>query len=77
VSGVLSFIGFVSASSLEFFAPCRVLYRLDQAVQDSLACQSYSAITFAAALFFCAALVFAVTAGILVLLWRRAASAKG
>lgn len=75
-SGVLSLIGFVSASSLDFFAPCRVIYRLDEAVQGSLACQSYSAITLASVLFFCAASGFAVTAAILVFL-RRAASAQG
>ncbi|HUO68283.1 MAG TPA: hypothetical protein VMV37_12140, partial [Gammaproteobacteria bacterium] len=65
-SGVLAFIGFVSASSIDFFAPCRVVYRTQQAVQDSLACQSYSAITLASILFSLAAVGFAVAAGVLV-----------
>jgi hypothetical protein len=65
-SGVLSVIGFVSARSLDFFAPCRVLYRVSQAVQDSLACQSYSAISLASLLFVLAALGFAVTTAVLI-----------
>ena len=58
-SAVLSIIGFLSASSLDFFGPCRVVYRVSQAVQDSLACQTYSAITLASVLFALAALACA------------------
>lgn len=75
-SGVLSFLGFLSTGSLDFFASCRVPYRLDQAVQDSLACQTYSAMTLASMLFLVGALGFAVTTGVLVFLRRRAASVE-
>ena len=75
-SGVLSVLGFVSASTLDFFAACRVLYRVTQAVQDSLACQSYSAVTLASMLFFVAALGFAVATGLLVFLRRRGAGKR-
>ena len=75
-SGVLAFLGLVCTSSLDFFAPCRVLYRVRQEVQESLACQSYSAITVASALFFFATLGFALAAVVLVFLRRRAVPAK-
>jgi hypothetical protein len=70
-SGVLAILGFVATSSLDFFDPCRVLYRTQQVVQDSLACQTYSAITLASMLFSLAAVGFAVAAGVMVLSRRR------
>lgn len=76
-SGVLSFIGFVCASSLDFFAPCRVLYRTQQAVQESLACQIYSAIFLASMLFAVAALGLVVAAGVLAFSRRRALRSRG
>ena len=42
--GALAVSGFALASRLDAFAPCRVPYRIPQAVQDSLACHMYSAI---------------------------------
>jgi hypothetical protein len=70
-SGVLAVIGFASTSSLDLFDSCRVLYRTQQSVQDSLACQTYSAITLASMLFALAAVGFAVAAGVLVFSRRR------
>jgi len=65
--GALTLSGFALASYLDAFAPCRVLYRIHQAVQDSLACHMYSAIGTASLLFLVATVVSAVAAAILVL----------
>jgi hypothetical protein len=68
--GALAATGFALASRMEAFAPCRVLYRVPQVVQDSLACHIYSAINLASLLFVAAAAGSASVAGILVLLRR-------
>ena len=73
-SCVLAVVGFVVPGSLEFFAPCRVVYRMHQAVQDSLACQSYAAIGLFSLLLFLAAGILAVVTGVLMFARRRAAS---
>lgn len=73
-SGVLAVVGFVLCSALAFFEPCRRLYRTHQAVQGSLACQSYSAISLFSLLLSLAAVAFAVAAVAVALLSWRAAS---
>lgn len=68
--GALAVTGFTLAFRVEAFAPCRVLYRVSQAVQDSLACHIHSALGLASLLFVVAAVGSATAAGILAL-YRR------
>ncbi len=71
-SGLLAAGGLATAAWLDAFAPCRVLYRLSDAVHGSLACQSYNAIVlFSTGLGF-GACGMAVIAGILFLMRRHA-----
>lgn len=67
----LAIIGFVLTSRLESFEPCRVLYRIPQAAQDSLACHVYSAISLASLAFSAAAVGTGLVAGFLAVLRRR------
>ena len=69
---VLVLTGFVLTSSLEAFEPCRVLYRLPQAVRDSLACRVHSAIGLAALLFLAITAASAAVTGVLVFIGRGA-----
>jgi hypothetical protein len=70
-SGILGIVGSAVVPSLEMFAPCRTLYRTDQAVEGSLACQVFSAIGLASLLFLLAAVGFGVATVVLMLLrWR-------
>jgi hypothetical protein len=69
--GALALGGLAAGSRVDAFAPCRVAYRIHQAVQDSLACHMYSAIGTASLLLLVAAAVSALTAGVLVVLRRN------
>jgi hypothetical protein len=68
--GALALIGFVLTSQVEAFAPCRVLYRLPQAVQDSLACRMHSAIGLVSLMFVFAALAVGLAAAFMLLARR-------
>jgi hypothetical protein len=70
--GALAVTGFALALRLAAFAPCRVLYRIPQAVQDSLACHIYSAISLASLLFVVAAVASGVTAAVFAFFRRTA-----
>jgi hypothetical protein len=71
-SGLLAASGFAAAAWLDAFAPCRVLYRVSDAVHGSLACQSYYAIVlFSTGIAFGACGIAAI-GGILFLVRRRA-----
>ena len=72
VSSVLAVVGFVVCGSLDAFEPCRVVYRTRQAVQGSLECQSYSAITIFSLLLTVAAAILAIVAVALAFMRRRA-----
>jgi len=74
VSCGLAVVGFVVSASLDVFAPCRLVYRTQQSVQGSLACQSYAAINLSAVLFVLAALVLGIVVTVRALLRRRAGS---
>jgi hypothetical protein len=76
ISCALAVGGFVVSGSVESFAPCRLLYRTRQPVQDSLACQAYAAITLLSLLLFVGAIVLAIAAGVLAFVRRRAASSE-
>lgn len=55
----LASVAFLLGRYLRVFEACRVLYRTRQPVQDSLACQAYSALGFFAVLALLAALASA------------------
>lgn len=76
-SCALAVVGFVVCGALESFAPCRVVYRTHQPVHDSLACQSYAAISLFSLLLFLAAGIFAIATGVLVFVRRGAAARPG
>ena len=69
--GLLAASGFAAAAWLEAFEPCRVQYRVSDAVQGSLACQSYNAIVLLSWGLALGACGMAVIAGILGLARRR------
>jgi len=69
-SGLLAAGGFAGAAWLDAFAPCRVSYRVSDAVYGSLACQSYYAMDLFSAVLAFAACGLAVIAGILFLVRR-------
>lgn len=71
-AGLLAVSGFASAAWLDAFEPCRVLYRVSDAVRGSLACQSYNAIVLLSWGLALGACGMAVIAGILGLVRRRA-----
>jgi hypothetical protein len=70
-SGVLAVGGFALAARLDAFEPCRVLYRLQETVEGSLACQSYYAIVLFSTLLAYAACGLVGLAGILLFVRRR------
>jgi hypothetical protein len=70
--GALAVAGLVAGLQVEAFAPCRVLYRIPQAVQDSLACRMHSAIGLASLLFLVVAAGSGVATGVLMFFRRRA-----
>jgi hypothetical protein len=72
--GVVAAGGYALAAGLDVFAPCRVLYRLQENVYGSLACQSYYAIVLFSGLLAFAACGLAGLAGILAFVRRRSRS---
>lgn len=72
VCGALAITGLVSALQVDAFASCRVLYRIPQAVHDSLACRMYSALGLVSFFFLVVAAGFGVAAGVLVFIRPRA-----
>jgi hypothetical protein len=74
--GGLALTGFALASSLDAFAPCRVPYRIPQAVRDSLACHMYAALSVASWPFLIAAVAFAAITVVLLVVRRSAGHSR-
>jgi len=70
-SGLLAAGGFAAAAWLDVFTPCRVDYRVSDAVYGSLACQAYYTLAMFSAVLAFAACGLAVIACILFLVRRR------
>lgn len=71
-AGAIAVVGFSLAASLDLFAPCRIVYRMQPAVYGSLECQLYAAITLFSLLLSAVAGIVAIVVAVRVCLWRAA-----